>query len=146
MITRKYFTLLYFFFFISCSNGSKTIQTINNDVKKTNTEIETTNFGSGGGITGSGPSYVKMKLKEYDSLNILIYESYKETSYRGCLANTEKWEVTATSPDGNIKELELVNDNKLKVTYINRNGQIDSIITSPSSDCFKIDWLNQNDW
>ena len=145
MITPKNFTLLCFFFFISCSNGSKTIQTITNKLKKTKTIIETTSYGSGGGITGSGPNLVKTKMKQYDSLNTLIYESYKETSYNGCLANTEKWEVSAISTNGNTKELELVNDDKLKITYRNRNRQIDSIVTIRYSDYKRIGRLNQND-
>ena len=84
-------------------------------------------------------------MKQYDSLNTLIYESYKETSYNGCLANTEKWEVSAISTNGNTKELELVNDDKLKITYRNRNRQIDSIVTIRYSDYNRIGRLNQND-
>jgi hypothetical protein len=145
MIVPKYFTIFCFFFFISRSNGSKTVQTITHKLNKTKTVIETTSFGSGGGITGSGPDFVKTKLRQYDSLNTLIYESYKETSYSGCMANTEKWEVTATSKDGNVKELELVNDDKLKITYRNKNHQIDSVVTIRYSDYNRIGWLNQND-
>ena len=145
MIIRTYFTLLSFFFFISCSNGSKTVQTITHKLDKTKTVIETTSFGRGGGITGNGPDFVKTKLRQYDSLNTLIYESYKETSYSGCIANTEKWEVTATSQDGNVNELELVNNDKLKITYRNANHQIDSVVTIPYSDYHRILWLNKND-
>lgn len=147
MSIYKYSTILFFFFFfISCSKRPGTTQTIIDDEKKTRTEIETISSGKGGGITGREPSYIKVRVKEYDSLNRLIYESYKETSLSGCLANTEKWNVTARTADGVTKELELLSNDSLMICYKNRAGQIDSTITIPFSDCIKIDWLKQDDW
>ncbi len=138
--------LLLFILLNSCSNGSKEVRILRDDVRKTITEIETRKFGTGGGITGTGPGLVKMSLRKYDSLNNLFYESYKETSFIGCSGSTEKWKVTAKISFENINVLELTKEGTVNLTFKNRNGRIDSMTTISYADLHNVEWLDPNDW
>lgn len=144
MAVSRYTIIFCFLTFISCSKTKVTITT--NTKEKTRTKIETTDFGSGGSITGTGPNFVKYKMTKYDSLDQIIYESYKETSYGGCIGNTERWKVSAKTPTGETNELELIENNQLKLTYKDKKGKIDSNKVIPISDLHQIDWIDQADW
>ena len=130
--------------FIGCSNGTRTVQTINNDSTKTRLVIETVNYGTGGGLTGTGPNFVKEKTSEYDSLNNIVYQCYKETSCDGCFRTTKKWDVQVKNKIGNSNLLELLDGVSIKLTYQNKDGKTDSIKTIPYSVFNYSEWLHQS--
>src|SRR5687768_3134120 len=119
IIFSSFFSLI---FLLGCSNGSKNLVIIEDDLRKTTTKIETIGYGTGGGISGSEANFVKTTIRKYDSLNNLIYKSYKETSFNGCIASTAKLKVISKGPAKNTCELESTTEGTFKIIFKNKNG------------------------
>ncbi len=140
--------LFYFTAMASCASKQaedKNVEVIYDSIKKEKIEIETRSSGSGGGITGSGPSMIKKRITKYNSTSTVIYTSYKEVSFQGCIGSTDVWEVSANIPDGNTKEMKKVGDNLYKITFTNKKGETDSTITLPYRDMSLLSWIDHRD-
>jgi len=116
------------------------VVTSQNGIRK---EIETIEYGTGGGITGTEPELTKQRIKKYNSKNELFYTSQKEIHRNGCLVSTELWEISTTDSAGITREFSL-RDNVAVIKIKDSENKVIEHKTQEFSKFIKPDWIDDD--
>lgn len=126
----------------SCSNGHRDfIVSYENGIKK---EIETFNYGTGGGFTGSEPRLTKQTIKKYNLKNQIFYFSQKEIHRDGCIYSTPVWEILSIDSMGIRKEYR-VKEDFATIKIKDGNNKLIKEITQKRSEFITPDWFDKDE-
>ncbi len=102
----------------------KTVEANTDPVTGIKTVEEIIASGTGGGITGTGPSKVEHIITKYDGNNTLIYSGRKVSVASGCMVTTADWRITIYNPDKTCRKLRILDASTVRVDSINKNNKL----------------------
>lgn len=141
-LNRYLFAFSLFIFVSSCSNGHRDfIVSYENGIKK---EIETIDYGTGGGFTGSEPRLTKQTIKKYNLKNQIVYFSRKEIHRDGCLYSTPFWKILSIDSTGIRKEYSVKEDFAI-IKIKDVNNKLLKEITQKRSEFITPDWFDKDE-
>ena len=127
---------------IACSNGHTTLVISNKEgIKK---KIETTNYGTGGGLAGTAPNVTKRSITKYDSNNRIIYFSEKEIHRDGCFFSMPVWQISATDSAGMHKEFTIERDLAI-IKITDSEGKVVQYTRYPYFNFPNPDWFDSDE-